>query len=212
MEKLLKNGILDNLYEIREGDIEKQYISKYGEPEEIKKIENAEKELVDFMRKFIKDKKDMQNLFKKLNQFELYVYNKMNFWYKPYYKTGFIDGVYLKKELKHNKNIFLDNKLNIDIEEDSFFYKCVDSVMQFIEYNRFNIWTEREDYKETMDKIEKIKDKYPKIRTFLEDEKIIKLTDEELKEVLEVISLNKDIQNLEIVETFKLGLKEGNLL
>lgn len=44
------------------------------------------------------------------------------------------------------------------------------------------------------------------------DEKIIKLTDEELKGVLEVISLNNDIQNLEIVETFKLGLKERNLL
>lgn len=76
MEELLKNGILDKLYEIREGNIEKQYISKYGEPEEIKKIENAEKQLVDFMKKFIKDKENMQNLFKRLNQFELCVYNK----------------------------------------------------------------------------------------------------------------------------------------
>lgn len=63
-----------------------------------------------------------------------------------------------------------------------------------------------------MKEIEKIKDKYLKIRKFLEDEKIIKSTDEELKAVLEVISLNNDIENLEIVETFKLGLKEGNLL
>lgn len=212
MEETFENKMLDNLYEIREGEVEKQYIAKYGKPEEVKKSENAEKELVDFMKKFIKEKKDVQKLFKKLNNFELCAMSEMYFWYKPYYKTGFIDGVYLKKELKHNKNIFLDNKLNIDIEEDSFFYKCVDSVMQFIEYNRFNIWTEREDYKEIMDKIEKIKDKYPKIRTFLEDEKIIKLTDEELKGLLEVINLNNDIQSLEIVETFKLGLKEGNFL
>lgn len=70
----------------------------------------------------------------------------------------------------------------------------------------------RKDYKEIMKEIEKIKDKYLKIRKFLEDEKIIKSTDEELKAVLEVISLNNDIENLEIVETFKLGLKEGNLL
>ena len=65
MEETFENKMLDNLYEIREGEVEKQYIAKYGKPEEVKKSENAEKELVDFMKKFIKEKKDVQKLFKK---------------------------------------------------------------------------------------------------------------------------------------------------
>lgn len=67
----------------------------------------------------------------------------MNFWYKPYYKTGFIDGISLKKELRSNKDIFSNNKLEIDIKEDSFFYNCIDSVLHFIEYNRFNVWKKK---------------------------------------------------------------------
>ena len=45
--------ILDELYEIREGEVEKQYIAKYGEPIEINKAHKADDELVNFMKKFI---------------------------------------------------------------------------------------------------------------------------------------------------------------
>lgn len=81
--------------------------------------------------------------------------------------------------------------------------------MQFIEDNRFNIWSKRKDYKEITDKMSAIKDKYPNVRTFVEDGEVVNLTMEELKAVLEYISLDDDIEKLEKIETFKLGIKEG---
>ena len=47
--KKCENKILDNLYEIREGEVEKNYISKYGKPKNSEKTEKAENELVNFM-------------------------------------------------------------------------------------------------------------------------------------------------------------------
>ena len=43
--KKCENKILDNLYEIREGEVEKNYISKYGKIDDSKKTENAEEEI-----------------------------------------------------------------------------------------------------------------------------------------------------------------------
>ena len=92
---------------------------------------------------------------------------------------------------------------------DNFFYNYIDSIMQFIEDNRFNIWSKRKDYKEITDKMRAIKNKYPNIRTFVDDRQVVDLTKEELKAVLEYISLDDDIERLEKIATFKLGIKEG---
>lgn len=106
---MCENKILDNLYEIREGEVEKRYISKYGKPPKSKKTEKAEEELVNFMKKFIKDEKEIKNLYGKLNKFELCAMDELCFWYKPYYKTGFIDAISLNKQIKEEKTqtIFL---------------------------------------------------------------------------------------------------------
>ena len=58
----------------------------------------------------------------------------------------------------------------------------------------------------------KIKNKYPNVRTFVNDRVVIELTKEELQAVLEYISLDDEIEKIEMIETFKLGLKEGNSL
>ncbi len=84
--------------------------------------------------------------------------------------------------------------------------------MQFLEDNRFNTWRKRKDYKTITDKMTKIKNKYPNVRIFIEDRMAIELTKEELQAVLEYISLDDDIEKIEKIETFKLGLKEGNSL
>ena len=69
MEDLFEKKILDDLYEIREGFIT-SYKKKYGELEETKKTEQAEDELINFMKKFIKDENTMKELFEKINKFE----------------------------------------------------------------------------------------------------------------------------------------------
>lgn len=108
---------------------------------------------------------------------------------------------------------FFKDKENDKIQENSFFYQYTDSIMQFLEDNRYNVWQRRKDYKETKDKIRKIKNKYPNVRLFIEDRVVTaNLTKEELKAVLEYINLDDEIERIEKIETFKLGLREGNWL
>ena len=123
-------------------------------------------------------------------------------------EKSFIYGVCCDKEYtieKRAKNKLKDEQNS----KDNFFYNYIDSIMQYIEDNRFNIWSKTKDYKEITDKMRAIKNKYPNVRTFVEDRQVVDLTKEELKAVLEYISLDDDIERLEKIETFKLGIKEG---
>ena len=110
-------------------------------------------------------------------------------------EKSFIYGVCCDKEYtieKRAKNKLKDEQNS----KDNFFYNYIDSIMQFIEDNRFNIWRKTKDYKEITDKMRAIKNKYPNVRTFVEDRQVVDLTKEELKAILEYISLDDDIERL----------------
>ena len=124
-------------------------------------------------------------------------------------EQSFIYGYCLDKELLLEKQRVKSKLKNEHNSNDNFFYNYIDSIMQYIEDNRFNIWSKTKDYKEITDKMRAIKNKYPNVRTFVEDRQVVDLTKEELKAVLEYISLDDDIERLEKIETFKLGIKEG---
>lgn len=124
-------------------------------------------------------------------------------------EQSFIYGYCLDKEMLLEKQRVKSKLKDEQISNDNFFYNHIDSIMQFIEDNRFNIWSKTKDYKEITDKMRAIKDKYPNVRTFVEDRQVVDLTKEELKAVLEYISFDDDIEKLEKIETFKLGIKEG---
>ena len=61
--------------------------------------------------------------------------------------------------------------------------------------------------------MQEIKNKYPNVRLYIEDEEIDKnLNKEELKAVLEIIEIENNMNALEIEEAFRLGLKENEML
>ena len=207
VNELFENQILNDIYETRGDGLQCLYISMYGKTEEITEVENAKKELENLMYELVKDKEKQKQLWLKLDRFEGAMSGESSFWNKQYYKLGFLDRIYLKKEIEETQK----NKVD-DINKNSFFHKYIDSIMQFLEDNRFNTWRKRKDYKTITDKMTKIKNKYPNVRIFIEDRMAIELTKEELQAVLEYISLDDDIEKIEKIETFKLGLKEGNSL
>lgn len=139
MELDCNNKILDDLYEIREGEVEKSYIAKYGSPEIDKKAEKAEDDLINFMKKFIKNEKDMQELYGKINQFELYTSDEMCFWYKPYYKAGFIDAVLLKKQVQEER--IKNNKCNEDC-----FYDKFEDIWDYVDKTKYDNLKANEHY------------------------------------------------------------------
>ena len=165
------------------------------------------------MKELIQNEEKQKELWIKLDKFEDCMSGEMSFWDRQYYKLGFLDKLFLKREIEETKTRFFKNKENNKIQENSFFYRYTDSIMQFLEDNRYNIWQKRKDYKQIKDKMREIKNKYPNVRLFIEDRVVTaNLTKEELKAVLEYINLDDEIERIEKIETFKLGLRERNWL
>ena len=213
VSEIFENQVLNDMYETRGDGLECFYIRMYGEPQEIKETKQAKKELENLMYELVKDKKKQKQIWLKLDRFEGAMSGEMSFWNKQYYKLGFLDKLFLKREIEETKTRFFKNKENNKIQENSFFYRYIDSIMQFLEDNRYNIWQKRKDYKQIKDKMREIKNKYANVRLFIEDRVVIaNLTKEELKAVLEYINLDDEIERIEKIETFKLGLREGNWL
>lgn len=203
--KEFKNKILDNLYEIREGVVEKQYIARYGKPKNSEEAEKAENELVNFMKKFIKNKKDIKSLYERLNKFELCAMGELCFWYKLYYKTGFIDAISLNKQIKEEK--IADNISN----EDSL-YNVVEDIWDYVDKTKHSNLKSNEHYNSIKTELIDIYSKYPRVEEFVYNEKIEEFTPEEMKAILKVISLYNDRFTIEEEEMFKIGVRTGRSL
>lgn len=208
MEDLLKESVLENLFESNKEEFE-WYIMKMdkecSENQELtakleEQIRNAIKELISNEEK----KKEILNKFK---EFDTNMSLATQYWGRNYYKLGFFNGINFKRELK-----LYEQNSNKENNNDSFFYKYTDDLMDYIEENRINSLMQRQDYAEKNKNIEEIKNDFPKIRDYLEEGEIKRLNKKELKALLDIIGFNNDIDAIETVETFKLGLKEGELL
>lgn len=65
------------------------------------------------------------------------------------------------------------------------------------------------EYKKIGEEIKKIKSKYPNLVTLLEDREEVDLTYEEEKALNEILSLERELNIIELKESFKLGFKEA---
>lgn len=209
MEEMFENKVLDDLYNVRRDGFECIFINHYGEPEGIQKSRTSENKLTETIEKLIENESAKKQILDKLYEHKDDLLGEMCFWEQQYYKLGFIDGIYFKKEIEDQKEIFANNNLENKVKADSFFHKCQGNLMEFMSAE---IWRNRKDYKEIVNKMNEIKTQYSKVRIFLEDRQAIELTKEELNAILNYISLKEKIEDIEKVEMFKLGLKEKNWL
>lgn len=65
------------------------------------------------------------------------------------------------------------------------------------------------EYKRIKDEIKKIKDKYPNLILFLEEQEGVELSIKEMEKLNEILSLQRELEIIEIKESFKLGFKEA---
>ena len=82
----------------------------------------------------------------------------------------------------------------------------------YIETEKIKRLKKREDYKKVISKLKEIKEKYPKVRAFVENNEISDFTKTEMQAILEIIVLHNNLTEIELEETFKLGLQEGKML
>lgn len=213
MNDLLKESLLDELFKAKKEKFEEVIVKSNAEYKEI--VENNVKllnEILNAIEDNIKDEKIKETIKIKIEEYELYSGNEINFWSKEYYKLGVANGINLRKEIERGEENLIYNKLNNNIDENSFEYYYSESIMNFIECNRFKYWKDRKEYKELLEKIIEIKEKYPKVRYFIEDGTTEELTKEELNAVYNYNLLVEKIDNIEKVEIFKLAIKESNFL
>lgn len=206
VNEIFENQILNDIYETRGDGLECLYIGMYGEPEEIKETRLAKKELENLMYELVKDKKKQKQLWLKLDRFEGAMSGESSFWNKQYYKLGFLDKIYLKKEIADNTRNFVDD--NVKNSEDTLIYKSMCFIKEMLGTNLWKI----KEYKEIVHKMSKIKEDYPNIKNFIERNEIVNFTKKETKALSEYLKLADDMQDIEFIETFKLGLKDNSLL
>ena len=213
MNDLLKESLLDELFKAKKEKFEEVIVKSNAEYKEI--VENNVKllnEILNTIENTIKDDKIKEKIKIKIEEYELYSGNEINFWSKEYYKLGIANGINLRKEIERLEKKLIYNKLNDNIDENSFEYYYSESIMNFIECNRFKEWKDKKEYKELLEKIIEIKEKHPKVRYFIEDGATEELTKEELNAIYNYILLVEKIDNIEKVEIFKLAIKESNFL
>ncbi len=206
VNEIFENQILNDIYETRGDGLECLYIQMYGEPEEIKKTRQAKKELEDLMKELVKDQEKQKQLWLKLDRFEGCMSAETNLWDRQYYKLGFLDRIYLKKEIAENKRNFVED--NVEDLEDTLIYKSMCFIKEMLGANLWNI----KKYKEIVHKMSKIKEEYPNVKDFIERNEIVNFTKKEIKALSEYLKLDNDMQDIEFIETFKLGLKDSSLL
>ena len=200
MEKFLKRNILDELYELKGDEFADKILNEMAKQDkELGSLEIEEK-LTEKIKKAIPERRLQREVLELLNQYELESGNDDDFWNKMYYKLGVYDCVAMKEVMQMaNEN---DNMKVKNIFLDEF----TDDFMDYLESNRTTL-RKKEEYREIELKISKIKDNYPNVRTLLEDKEIVDLSSEEIEAVLEILSLQEELNTIEYKETFKLGAR-----
>jgi len=99
MEELIKDCVLDDLFETRTDGFQGVFLKENGKAEEIEEAEQVENELVDMIKDLIQDEKIRDQILEKLEDFADSKIGELCFWNKEYYKFGIKDGVRFTEEI-----------------------------------------------------------------------------------------------------------------
>lgn len=91
---------------------------------------------------------------------------------------------------------------------NSFINTSVSGFLEYFDEYKHEKLMNREDYKNLHNQVDEIFDKYQNVQSFIEDEQITDLTEEEKKMTLSILDLQEETTTLELIEAFKLGGKE----
>ena len=111
----------------------------------------------------------------------------------------------MKKEIREGKVI--ENTSN-----DSIILQNINEISDYFEEQKYRNLKKNEEYNKIRYKIEEIKEKFPKVREFFEDNRIEQFTKEEMKAILDITELQNDRAMYEADEMLKIGLREGKAL
>lgn len=199
MNTICKKEILNELYEKRKKEFEVNFKDKYQKAKEIQAPIITEEILIKKLKSIINSNDELEIIVKHLEEFKDAEAEELEFWNKLYYKNGFIDAMNLKDSIKESKIGLIDKLFTCSIDD-------------IIEERRYNVWYLNTEYKNWIYNISEIKNKYPNVRDFLDNNQIVELSKEETNAINEINDLKKKTENFEKVETIKYIIKEIYLL
>lgn len=199
MNTICKKEILNELYKKRKEEFEVNFKDKYQKTKEIQTPIITEEILIKKLKSIIDSNDELEIIVKHLEEFKDAEAEELDFWNKLYYKNGFIDAMNLKDSIKESKTGLIDKLFTCSIDD-------------IIEERRYNVWYLNTEYKNWIYNISEIKNKYPNVRNFLDNNQIVELSKEETNAINTINDLRKKIENFEKVETIKYIIKEIYLL
>lgn len=197
-----KDGVFNELYDIRSEDYELCFSEKLTKETEKFEVSEKRENLKNFINELkIEDDSKIKQINDLLKDFENALFLEMDFWCRNYYKLGFCDADMLKKE---TKNFSEKNKM----KGKSFYNECSDEFFDYVEEYRVTYLMKKPEYKELISQVRKLKEDNPKVENLVEDGKIEILNYEELKVIQKLLNLGSQLDSIEQKEIFRLGMRE----
>ncbi len=99
MEELFNRPILDQLYDSICDDFETMLLKKKNSDGKFTESLKVEEELINLMKKLVKDEEILDKITDKLNKFELAFSNETDLLCKHYYKLGIVNSKKILTEI-----------------------------------------------------------------------------------------------------------------
>ena len=197
-----KDGVFNELYDIRSEDYELCFSEKFTKETEKFEISEKRERLKIFINELnLEDDTKIKQINDLIKDLENALFLEMDYWCRKYYKLGFCDANMLKKE---TKTFSEKNRM----KGKSFYNECLDEFLEYVEEYRVTYLMKKPEYKELINQVRKLKEDNPKVENLVEDGKIEILNYKELKVIQKLLSLGSQLDFIEQKEIFRLGMRE----
>ena len=197
-----KDGVFNELYDIRSEDYELCFSEKFTKETEKFEVSEKREKLKIFINELkLEDDTKIKQINDLIKDLENALFLEMDYWCRKYYKLGFCDADMLKKE---TKTFSEKNRM----KGKSFYNECSDEFLEYVEEYRVTYLMKKTEYKELINQVRKLKEDNPKVENLVEDGKIEILNYEELKVIQKLLNLGSQLDSIEQKEIFRLGMRE----
>ena len=202
MTNNFKDGVFNELYDIRSEDYELCFSEKFTKETEKFEVSEKREKLKIFINELkLEDDTKIKQINDLIKDLENALFLEMDYWCRKYYKLGFCDANMLKKE---TKTFSEKNRM----KGKSFYNECSDEFLEYVEEYRVTYLMKKPEYKELINQVRKLKEDNPKVENLVEDGKIEILNYKELKVIQKLLSLGSQLDFIEQKEIFRLGMRE----
>ena len=197
-----KDGVFNELYDIRSENYELCFSEKFTKETEKFEVSEKREKLKIFINELkLEDDTKIKQINDLIKDLENALFLEMDYWCRKYYKLGFCDADMLKKE---TKTFSEKNRM----KGKSFYNECSDEFLEYVEEYRVTYLMKKPEYKELINQVRKLKEDNPKVENLVEDGKIEILNYKELKVIQKLLSLGSRLDSIEQKEIFRLGMRE----